>query len=588
MLTLTRSRDLALAMAALTAFSVGFEYVQPSITFSDDLRLTNLRLVLALALALWLLSCARTRRWPRLPRVVGLPVVLWLVALQVSAMLAAAFQMQALNFVRDIALGVAFGWATYDLARTHRESLVLARAVALCATCVALVGLAEAARLQPVVDFLQGFRYQPSFNIGEVMRVTSTLTHPNIAAMLLGVAVPLQVAWIVTSRSNTARALLCVGLSAELATVVLTISRTGAAVTELVLGLMLVAGVLRHEALLIRVSAVAAVVLPLLLGAAIVRQPILLLHLTGETVQNWYRVDYSPPGTVTAPAGQAAVVPIRLENRGERVWSAAGAYPFALSYHLSQADGTPVTYDGLRTALPWDVPPGGALDLQAAVVAPPTPGTYLLEWDEVQEHVTWFSWAGSPPAVTYLKVGDPPSNGQAQATEVIRSTPPPATLAPQPATRLDQWRMALQMARERPLLGVGPDNFRWVYGEFAGLPTWDTGGHANSVYFEFLADTGVIGLGLFLWIAWLLLRTSFRSILLPRGIRSETRDAAWIWQLAFAGSLSAWFLHGVLDYFYEPLPTNVAFWLLAGLALAAADRVGRDRVDAAACASRST
>jgi hypothetical protein len=42
-------------------------------------------------------------------------------------------------------------------------------------------------------------------------------------------------------------------------------------------------------------------------------------------------------------------------------------------------------------------------------------------------------------------------------------------------------------------------------------------------------------------------------------------------------------MHGLLDYFYEPLSTNLAFWLVAGLALAAA----KQALDVAACASRS-
>jgi O-antigen ligase len=132
------------------------------------------------------------------------------------------------------------------------------------------------------------------------------------------------------------------------------------------------------------------------------------------------------------------------------------------------------------------------------------------------------------------------------------------------------------MARNRPLVGIGPDNFRWVYGDFAGLSQWDTGSHANSLYFEWLADTGVLGLGLFLWFAWRLLRGSMEGLLRPPArVRSDTW---WVWRLALAGSLVAWFLHGLADYFYEPLPTNLAFWLVAAVALAA------PRAESQACA----
>jgi O-antigen ligase len=144
------------------------------------------------------------------------------------------------------------------------------------------------------------------------------------------------------------------------------------------------------------------------------------------------------------------------------------------------------------------------------------------------------------------------------------------------------------MARNRPLLGIGPDNFRWMYGDFAGQTTWDRGNHANSVYFEWLADTGMIGLALFAWLGWRLLRASYgRLVADPVRETSDQTSRAWIWRVGLAASLTAWFLHGAFDYFYEPLPTNLAFWLVAGLALAAA-RSARSVTKAAECVSPST
>jgi hypothetical protein len=270
-----------------------------------------------------------------------------------------------------------------------------------------------------------------------------------------------------------------------------------------------------------------------------------------------------------------------------------------LSYHLADAEGQSVTYDGERTPLPLDLAPGASVDLQAQIVAPKSRGRYVIEWDGVQEAVTWFSWAGTPIARTYLDVSGPdaapssaPDSGGAQADVVVTS--PPTALQPPPPARLTQWRIALRMARNRPLLGVGPDNFRYVYGDFAGLTTWDTGSHANSLYFEWLADTGVVALGVYVWLSWRVLRTSF-SNLMPMGSDfaplsgDGTREGTlWIWRLGLAASLTAWFLHGLFDYFYEPLPTNLAFWCVVGLALAAAALQRRNRGKGAACVSPST
>jgi apolipoprotein N-acyltransferase len=80
------------------------------------------------------------------------------------------------------------------------------------------------------------------------------------------------------------------------------------------------------------------------------------------------------------------------------------------------------------------------------------------------------------------------------------------------------------------------------------------------LYLEWLADTGVLGLGAFVWLIWRLARTLGGSL-------GQPANQAWLWQLALAASLTCWLLHGLTDYFYEPLPTNLGFWLIVGLAL---------------------
>jgi hypothetical protein len=72
-----------------------------------------------------------------------------------------------------------------------------------------------------------------------------------------------------------------------------------------------------------------------------------------------------------------------------------------------------------------------------------------------------------------------------------------------------------------------------------------------------------------------LLRESTRGLL---DLRPEARLSAWwMWRLALLASLAIWFLHGIVDYFYEPLPTNLAFWLVGALV------VGAARLDKRAC-----
>ena len=91
------------------------------------------------------------------------------------------------------------------------------------------------------------------------------------------------------------------------------------------------------------------------------------------------------------PAGQAFTVHTRLFNRSGQPWTANGAARVNLAYHWLDAAGKTIVKDGLRTQLPLPVPPGGAVEIEQKVLAPPAPGRYVLELDPVFETVAWFS-----------------------------------------------------------------------------------------------------------------------------------------------------------------------------------------------------
>lgn len=97
------------------------------------------------------------------------------------------------------------------------------------------------------------------------------------------------------------------------------------------------------------------------------------------------------PATMTA--GQTKNVSIKVQNLGTATWPANGN--FHLSYHWLQ-NGAPVVYDGIRTVLPSNVPSCGQITVGASLQAPPAAGTYTLQWDMVNENVTWFSTQGVP------------------------------------------------------------------------------------------------------------------------------------------------------------------------------------------------
>jgi O-antigen ligase len=139
------------------------------------------------------------------------------------------------------------------------------------------------------------------------------------------------------------------------------------------------------------------------------------------------------------------------------------------------------------------------------------------------------------------------------------SSSEPTERADRAPSRIEFWYAATNMLRDHPLLGVGPDNFRYRFGDYSGVTADNLGIHAHNQYLEALANAGVLG-GFTL--CWLLLRLMRVAL----GVAStSTASADWPWRAATVASLTAWLLHALLDDFERFWPASVAFWLLAGL-----------------------
>jgi SpoIID/LytB domain protein len=121
----------------------------------------------------------------------------------------------------------------------------------------------------------------------------------------------------------------------------------------------------------------------------------------------------SPMSTYWAETKTLAV---KLTNNGNIPWNAAGANPVNLSYHILDAAGRAVVWDGARTPLGGDVAPGASKDLSITFTTPGQSGTYTLVVDLVREGIGWFEGAGSPPARVPLSVTSGFSAGYAGTT----------------------------------------------------------------------------------------------------------------------------------------------------------------------------
>lgn len=123
--------------------------------------------------------------------------------------------------------------------------------------------------------------------------------------------------------------------------------------------------------------------------------------------------------------------------------------------------------------------------------------------------------------------------------------------------RLDIWTSAIQMIRDRPILGYGPDQFLYAYAPRYILPTaWDERftAHAHNLIADSWIRLGIVGAIL----AIIALVIVFRSAL-------ERRPSAPIAYAAVV-ALAASLIHGLIDNAYFGHDLAMSAWLLAWLA----------------------
>jgi len=141
--------------------------------------------------------------------------------------------------------------------------------------------------------------------------------------------------------------------------------------------------------------------------------------------------------------------------------------------------------------------------------------------------------------------------------------------------RLALWRSSLEMIRDRPLFGVGPDNFLYAYrGRYLLPEAWQESSlsHPHNVILDFAARLGLIGLGVFLWIQIAFWSTAFRAMRRAKaalkidhgaqGPRSASEVGLLIGLMA---SMIDFLTHGLVDASY--FVVDLAFVFMLTLAL---------------------
>ena len=478
---------------------------------------------------------------------VSVPVAALITVAALSAALAPEFQGEALKATgRLVAMAMVFVM-TINAITSPAAARALMTTLVVVGSIVGAIAILELSQLPFVIEALRTFR--PGFHVvGGQVRATSTLFYPTITSMYLEVIFALGLGLLAerpSARMFAALALIGGGIIA-------TFTRAG--LISMALSLGVVAWLIyKREGSWARAHRTFALLTAVLIAFVFVSHTpeVLLMRFGTDTSQDWYGATYKAPAQLNFRPGGVYHVPVEVQNNGMLTWQSVDEPAFALSYHwLNAANEDVVQFDGARTPFEGDVRTGEAATLNALVRAPGYPGNYMLVWDIVQEHRTWLSTEGIPAGRSDVAI-----EGEAVTAPLKSLGRLPGASVRMP--RLTLWKAVLAMTAERPLIGVGPDNYRHLYGRYLQLANWDQRVHANNTYLEALADTGVLGLAALVWILF----AGARAI----GDRWRTATAA---APIVAALVAAWLSiagHGLVDSFVTFTPTYVLFALTAGL-----------------------
>jgi putative inorganic carbon (HCO3(-)) transporter len=149
---------------------------------------------------------------------------------------------------------------------------------------------------------------------------------------------------------------------------------------------------------------------------------------------------------------------------------------------------------------------------------------------------------------------------------------------PTAQVRVGVWKSSLQMIRDHPVFGVGPDNFVHYYAptrkedlyqrECApGLGYMQPGAgnepclsHPHDEFLDFWLSTGLLGLASFIWLEVVFWRQALAAWQSPATATGGLSGSAVL--VGCMGAMAGGLVHGLVDNSYFLIDLAIIFWLL--------------------------
>jgi O-antigen ligase len=139
-------------------------------------------------------------------------------------------------------------------------------------------------------------------------------------------------------------------------------------------------------------------------------------------------------------------------------------------------------------------------------------------------------------------------------------------------TRIEAWKILWEIIKVSPLLGVGMANYYWYTTMFKILG-YRVSFNSHNNYIDIAAQTGLIGLAVFIWFLWESLRLGLQTLkLVPEGFPKAYLIGVLggLAGTAASGMLGDWILPFVYNIGLPGFRASVFTWVFLGGMLALA------------------